>query len=308
MKHIPVLYDEVLEYLDPKPGGLYIDGTVGYGGHASLILEACKGSCTLIGSDRDQQALSHTKERLSSYDSVDLFHGSYAELPKYLDKQGINELDGVLLDLGASSPQFDEGERGFSFSVDGPLDMRFDLSSSKTAAEILNTYPEKDLANILYKYGEEKASRKIAKAIVEQRKVQPFERTSELVFLLEELIGAQYRRAKIHPATRTFQALRIETNDELKQVEEALPQFIARLKKGGRIAVISFHSLEDRIVKDAFKFAAKECICPKEFPVCRCDKSSMVKILTKKPITATKTEINKNVRSRSAKLRVAERI
>jgi 16S rRNA (cytosine1402-N4)-methyltransferase len=311
MKHKPVLLEEVLEYLQPRSEGIYVDGTVGYGGHTNAILELCSkdnSKCTVIGFDRDKQALDSTKERLKNFDSVHLVHSSYAGIPEALDELNIDLVDGILLDIGASSPQFDDPQRGFSFSNDGPLDMRFDLSgSSVTAAEIVNTYQFNELIRIFREYGEERYAKFAAQAIVKRREEQVFERTSDLATLLKEKLGSRYIRSSIHPATRVFQALRIEVNQELEHLKQALPNLITRLKPGGRIIVISFHSLEDRIVKETFKYAAKDCICPKDFPVCRCDKDQTLTILTKKPITATKIEIKNNVRSRSAKMRVAER-
>lgn len=308
MKHQPVLVEEVIEALNIKEGGMYLDGTVGYGGHAEAILKAGKGSLKYIGLDRDKAALETTEGRLKKYKNVVLLHASYNDVLSVAEEEDIELLDGILLDLGASSPQFDEAQRGFSFQKDGPLDMRFDVSRGITAAEVLNTYQKDKLAKILREYGEEKYAGKIAASVEMYRKKKQFKATSELKTLIEHVIPRRFWQKNIHPATRTFQALRIEVNNELGELEEALPKLISMLAPGGRIAVISFHSLEDRIVKRAFKLAAKECVCPKEFPVCRCDKKITARIITKKPIRPTKTEIKNNVRSRSAKLRVAERV
>ena len=300
MQHLPVLLEEVIAALKIKKGGIYLDGTVGYGGHAQAILE--KGG-KVIGIDRDQQAIEYTQKKLPE---VELYQGSYADIDNILEEQSV---DGILLDLGASSPQFDQAERGFSFKADGPLDMRFDVNGTKkTAADILNTYQQPRLEKIIREYGQERFAKKIAKAIVNNRKTKKFARTDDLRQLIEKVIPRRAWPPAIHPATRTFQALRIEVNQELDQLEEALPKLVDRLKKGGRIVVISFHSLEDRIVKHFYKLAEKSCVCPLEFPECRCDKQPTLQIVTKKPITATKTEIKQNARSRSAKMRVAERI
>jgi 16S rRNA (cytosine1402-N4)-methyltransferase len=302
MKHVPVLLNECIEALQIKDGGVYIDGTVGYGGHAEAILKSGR-NITLIGFDRDEEAIASTSKRLKG-ENVRLHHASYHQIPEYLTEP----VDGILLDLGASSPQFDKAERGFSIKQDGPLDMRFDISQQETAADIVNTYREDDLYRILKDYGEERFARKIAKAIVSSRKDFPIETTSQLTALIEDVIPRKFWPRSIHPATKTFQALRIEVNNELNILTDAIPALIAMLKPGGRLAVISFHSLEDRIVKQAFKKAEKSCICPKEFPVCRCDKEQTAKIITKKPVTASKIQIKQNVRARSAKLRVIEHV
>lgn len=302
MRHKPVLLNEVIEALNLKSDGIYLDGTLGYGGHAEAILK--RGVKKLIGLDRDEDALKSAKDRLESFKNTEFHHASYAEAHEVIDK----ELDGILLDLGASSPQFDDPERGFSLKQDGPLDMRFDIGSKKTAADILNTYRQDRLIKLIREYGEERHAAKIAKAIVRARREKKFSRTFELKELIEKTIPRKSWPKNIHPATRTFQALRIEVNNELEILKKALPILVNMLKAGGRIAVISFHSLEDRIVKQAFRLAEKSCVCPKEIPVCRCDKEQTLKVISKKPIQPTKTEIKNNVRSRSAKLRVAERL
>lgn len=308
MKHLPVLLDEVLEGLDLKQGGIYIDGTVGYGGHTLKIADQFNCSLKIYGFDRDTDALDSLKEKQAAYPCLELVHASYAQAAEYLRESGVDQVDGILLDVGVSSPQLDQAERGFSLRFDGPLDMRFDVNGTKTtAADILNTYHNSDLIRIFSEYGEERYAKKIADAICKDRVDQKFQSTLQLVELIERIIPRSRWPKNIHPATRVFQALRIEVNQELEQLKQALPDLVSLLKPGGRIAVISFHSLEDRIVKQFFREAEKDCICPKAFPQCICDKDQLLKIITKKPITATKTEIKNNARSRSAKLRIAER-
>jgi len=306
-KHLPVLEKEIIEALEPKAGMIILDGTVGYGGHATALYKT-ESSLTYIGLDRDLTAITATKDRLRAYDNVHIVHESYRDADTVLEGLGIPLVDGILLDLGASSPQFDEPERGFSFMKDGPLDMRFDIDrQEKTAADILNTYPVQELISIFREYGEERYAKTIATAIVDRRKETPFVQTQDLSSLLEGMTP-KHKQGRIHPATRVFQALRIEVNQELKQLKEALPKLVNLLKPGGTIAIISFHSLEDRIVKQFFREAQKDCVCPKEFPVCRCKKEQTLKIITKKPIQAAKTEIQSNPRSRSAKMRIAQRV
>ncbi len=305
--HQPVMPNEVLAYLQPKEGGMYLDGTTGAGGHSRLILETANGKATLLGLDRDAEILAIAKENLKEFSGVTLVHASYAQALEAAKEQGFEGFDGILLDLGASSLQFDRPERGFSFKEDGPLDMRFDVSGGlQTAADIVNTYPQKELARIFREYGEEKHASLIAKAIVTDRKIAPFHSTRQLADLISRIMPRKHT-LRIHPATCVFQALRIEVNQELETIKSALPELIGLLKQGGRIVVISFHSLEDRLVKQAFREAEIDCVCPPDFPVCRCDKQSMIKVLTKKPVLPTKKEIKNNLRSRSAKLRAAER-
>jgi 16S rRNA (cytosine1402-N4)-methyltransferase len=309
MKHQPVLLEEVLEGLSLKEGGVYIDGTVGYGGHTFAMADQKKCSLTIYGFDRDKDALDSVEQSLDSYPCLKLIQASYAQAREQLAELGVRQVDGILLDIGVSSPQLDQAERGFSLRFDGPLDMRFDVNSTKmTAADILNTYHQSDLARIFSEYGEERFAKKIAGAICKDRVDQKFASTLQLVELIERIIPRSRWPKNIHPATRVFQALRIEVNQELEQLKIALPELVSLLKPGGRIAIISFHSLEDRIVKNFFRYAQKDCICPKEFPKCVCDKEQLLKVITKKPITATKTEIKINARSRSAKLRIAERV
>jgi len=300
--HQPVLLTEVIAALQPRSGGIYIDGTVGAGGHAAAILEASAPDGQLYGLDQDERALALAGERLSGFfDRVHLLHANFDRLHQH----HLPPADGILLDLGVSSMQFDQPERGFSFQADGPLDMRMDPSATETAADLVNHLPEGDLADLIYQYGEERQSRRIARAIVQDR---PFERTQELADLIARVVrsgkGGQRGKPKIHPATRTFQALRIAVNDELGALERVLPQAIAQLAPGGRLAIISFHSLEDRIVKKYFQQEARDCICPPEQPVCTCRHKATIHIITKKPITPSLAEIDVNPRARSAKLRV----
>lgn len=301
--HQPVLYQEVLEALLPKKGGLYVDGTVGLGGHARGILEASPNG-QLLGLDVDPQALELAGQRLAEFsDQVVLRRGSYGQLAKHLEAVGWDAVDGVLLDLGASSMQFDKPERGFSFLKGGPLDMRFDPGSPLTADELVNKWPEADLADTLFRYGEEPKSRRIARAIVSAR---PVHSTVQLAEVIAKAAGG--RRGGIHPATRSFQALRIAVNRELEILEAALPQAVAALKPGGRLAVISFHSLEDRTVKLFFRQESRDCLCPPEQLVCTCGHKASIKEIARRPIRPTPEEVEVNPRSRSARLRVAEKL
>jgi 16S rRNA (cytosine1402-N4)-methyltransferase len=304
-RHIPVLLDEVVNGLAVESGGLYLDATVGGGGHASAILEASRPSGRLLGLDRDPEAVKRAARRLSTYgDRATVVHASYVDLLTVADKRGLLPLDGVLFDLGFSSWQIEDPARGFSFSADGPLDMRFDpTSSGVTAAELVNQLPASELADVLYEYGEETQSRRIAAAIVSAR---PIASTQELVQVIIDAVG--HRRGRLHPATLTFQALRIAVNRELEGIEVALPQAIQALRPGGRLAVIAFHSLEDRIVKRYFRRESRDCICPPELPVCRCDHRRTVRRLTRKPIMPSEREIEANPRARSGRLRIVEKL
>ncbi len=300
--HQPIMVAEILDALRPKDHHLYIDGTLGAGGHTAAILSVAP-QARIIAFDRDPEAIALAKSRLEGFD-VTIIHDSYISMQKVLHSYDIDGLaDGILLDLGASSMQFDRAERGFAFRLDGPLDMRFDPSSDgPTAADLVNELPADALADILYRFGEEKQSRRIARAIVEAR---PIYTTRQLATLIEKL---PHSREKIHPATRTFQALRIAVNDELKAVEAVIPMAIACLRTGGRLAVLTFHSLEDRLVKQAFKQAATDCLCPPKQPLCTCGHVATVRLINRKPIVASETEIKDNQRARSAKLRVVERL
>ncbi len=303
--HIPVLLQEVITALRPQSGSHYLDATVGAGGHAAAILEHSSPDGQLFGFDQDQSALELAAQVLSRFGQrVHLFHANFDRLTEVARAQQLPRLDGILLDLGVSSMHLDRSERGFSFQADGPLDMRMDPSSGQTAADLVNHLPEVELANLIYRYGEERHSRRIARAIV---KARPIRRTAELAQVVARAAGySRQEQAKIHPATRTFQALRIATNDELGALERVLPQAIAWLKPGGRLAVISFHSLEDRIVKQFFQRESQDCICPPEQPVCTCRHKATVNIITKRPIVPNLSEIDANPRARSAKLRVVE--
>jgi 16S rRNA (cytosine1402-N4)-methyltransferase len=300
--HLPVLYEEVIAGLQIEPGGFYVDGTIGAGGHAIGILEASAPDGRLLGMDVDPEALQISRRRLARFGTrITLVHASYVSIKAQVDALALGTADGVLLDLGLSSMQVDQAERGFSFQETGPLDMRFDPSAPKTAADLVNTLPEQELADLIYRYGEEPASRVIARAIVGAR---PIRTTAELANIIAHVV----RRRKIHPATRTFQALRIAVNDELKQLREGLPAALSVLGPEGRLAVISFHSLEDRIVKQFLAHEARDCICPPEALVCTCGHRATVEIITRKPIQPSSHEVARNPRSHSARLRIAAKL
>ena len=304
MQHVPVLFHEVLDTLNLIPGGLYVDGTVGAGGHAQGILKAISPEGKLLGLDRDPAALEIAESRLAEFGNrVVLIHSSYTDLKLHLNNLNWKSVDGILLDLGLSSMQLDNPERGFSFRKSGPLDMRFDTSQPFSAADLINESSKDDLANLIFRYGEERYSRKIADAIIANR---PLEDTQELADIIESAI--RNKPSRIHPATRTFQALRIAVNQELKALEAFLPTALDALNPGGRLAVIAFHSLEDRIVKQFFRKESKDCICPPEIPQCVCEHKKQLKEISRRPIRPEDKEILDNPRSRSAKLRVAEKI
>ena len=306
--HQSVLLRPAVEALAIRPDGIYLDGTLGGAGH-SFEIAARLTTGRLIGLDRDEAALAAARERLKPYtDRVTLVHSNFAQLDQVLDRLEIPAVDGMLFDLGVSSPQLDDAERGFSYMHDAPLDMRMDRSGGLTAYEVVNTWPEAELKRILYTYGEERYAPRIAAAIGKRRAEKPIETTLELAELIRAAMSPQALREKQHPAKRSFQAIRIAVNDELTAVERMLASAIDRLNPGGRLAVITFHSLEDRLVKSAMQEAAKGCICPKEFPVCVFGRTPKVKILTRHPIVADEAELAENPRARSAKLRVAERI
>jgi 16S rRNA (cytosine1402-N4)-methyltransferase len=314
MTHKPVLYKEIIHALQPKRGGRYIDGTLGAGGHARGILEACTPDGLLLGLDVDPQALALSRETLAPYAEggrTHLVQASYITLTKQLAALQWDSVDGIVLDLGASSMQFDNAERGFSFMQDGPLDMRFGPHAFQSAEDIVNTFDEKDLADLIFRYGEDRNSRKIARAIVENR---PLHTTRELVAVIEK--ASPRRGDRVHPATQTFQALRIAVNGELESVESVLPQAVAALRRrpervegsGGRLAVISFHSLEDRIVKDFFREQSKDLVNPPYERIYEVERKAVVKLINKKPIVPSEEETKENPRARSAKLRVIEKI
>lgn len=307
--HAPVLLKETIDGLNIKENGIYLDGTLGGGGHSRQILERLGENGRLIGLDKDIEAIEYTREKLSVYGEKFLaVNEDYEFFDKVLDDLGIELIDGILLDIGVSSYQFDKGERGFSYNYDAPLDMRMDRNSQLTAKKIVNEYSEDELTKIFYEYGEEKWAKRIAEFIVKDRKEKDIETTFELTEIIKKAIPSRVRREGGHPSRQVFQALRIETNDELGKLKRSINRMVKRLNKGGRIAVISFHSLEDRIVKEEFKELNLDCICPPEFPKCVCDKKREVKIITRKPIVAGKEELEFNHRSRSAKLRIAERL
>ena len=306
--HQSVLLDECIDNLNIDPQGIYVDGTLGGAGHSSQIA-ARLTTGRLIGVDRDQVALQAAGERLKPWaDRVTLVHSNFQEIAAILDDLGIPQVDGILLDLGVSSPQLDEVSRGFSYMADAPLDMRMDRSGGLTAHEVVNTWPREELRRILYDYGEERYAPQIASAIVRKREVKPIETTLELVDIIRSAMPPQALREKQHPAKRSFQAIRIAVNDELAAVEKVMGNAIGRLASGGRLCVITFHSLEDRIVKSAMQAAAKGCTCPPEFPVCVCGNRPKVRLVTRKPITSTQKELDENPRARSAKLRVCEKL
>ena len=306
--HISVLLNESIEALNVRPDGIYLDGTLGGAGHSAEILRRLSTGL-LIGVDRDPKALAAAQERLAfGLDRVRLVHSNFQELDSILDGLGIPAVDGMLFDLGVSSPQLDEARRGFSYMADAPLDMRMDPGDSLTAAEIVNTWPQEELRRILFAYGEERYAPLIAAAIVRRREHAPIETTLELVDVIRSAMPQKALREKQHPAKRSFQAIRIAVNDELGAVDRMLTRAVDRLNPGGRLAVITFHSLEDRIVKNAMAQAAKGCTCPPEFPVCVCGKKPTVRLITKKPIVSAEAELAANPRARSAKLRVAEKL
>ena len=308
-KHVSVLFDECMEGLNIKPDGIYVDGTLGGGGHSSGICEKLGPNGTLIGIDRDQDALNAASKRLEKYNCNKIFvQSNYSDIASVLEELEIDEIDGALLDLGVSSFQLDNPERGFSYMNDAPLDMRMSQSDSFTAADVVNDYDKKELTNIISKYGEERWASRIADFIVKAREDKPLESTFELVDVIKAAIPASARRTGPHPAKRTFQAIRIEVNDELGQLERAVEEFCDVLAPKGRLCIITFHSLEDRIVKDIFNQRANPCTCPKEFPVCVCGKKADIKKVTGKPIVSSEEELEVNPRARSAKLRVAQKI
>ncbi len=302
--HKPVLYKEIIHALQPQTGGRYVDGTLGAGGHARGILEASAPDGQLLGLDVDPQALAIARKTLAPYEHrIHLAQASYASLTSRLQELGWSEVDGIVLDLGASSMQFDTAERGFSFMQDAPLDMRFGPDAMQTAADIVNSYSERELADLIYEYGEERDSRKIARAIVAKR---PLHTTRELVAAIEAV--SPRRGDRLHPATRTFQALRIAVNNELSSIESVLPQAVAALQAKGRLAVISFHSLEDRIVKEFFRNQSKDLVNPPYERIYEEERKATLKEVNRKPISPSEEETENNPRARSAKLRIAEKI
>lgn len=304
-KHIPVLLQECIEGLNIKEDGIYVDGTLGGAGHSAEIAKKMKRGL-LIGIDRDQEAIAAAKVRLSKYDYVKYVYGNHDDIKEILKQEKINGVDGILLDLGVSSYQLDEAERGFSYIKDAKLDMRMDLEAKTTAEQIINKYPEERLTEIFFAYGEEKFAKKIAKKICVERMKKPIQTTQELVNIIESVVP-KWNKKEGHPAKRVFQAIRIEVNDELKPLYDTIKDCIEVLNPGGRLCVITFHSLEDRIVKKAYIDAEGRCTCPSDLPYCICGKKSLGKMINKKPIIATDEEMKNNSRSKSAKLRIFEK-
>lgn len=308
-KHISVLLDETIEGLDIKPDGIYVDGTMGGAGHGYEVCKRLGPNGRYIGIDRDEAAIAAGKQRLSGFeDKVSIVRGNYSSACEILKELNIEKVDGIMLDLGVSSHQLDVAERGFSYMADAPLDMRMDKRQERTAYDIVNGYSEHELARIIREYGEDKFAQNISKHIVAMRQKKPIETTGELNEAIRAAIPMKIQKTLGHPSKRTFQAIRIELNEELEELRTALENMIDLLKPGGRFCIITFHSLEDRMVKTMFKKEESPCTCPPEFPVCVCGKKPRVKIITKKPILPSETEQEENSRARSAKLRVLERI
>ena len=308
-KHISVMYNECIEGLQIKPDGIYVDGTLGGAGHSKGILEKLGESGRLICNDLDTTAIENAKNVLSEHlEKVIFLHDDYKNLIYNLEDLGLENVDGILLDLGVSSPQIDDPNRGFSYSKPAPLDMRMDREQELDAKAVVNGYSEEELAKIFFEYGEDKLSRKIARAIIREREKEEITTTDRLADIIERCYPQGYRFKHGHPAKRVFQAIRIEVNGELEGLYEFIYNVALKLKVGGRMAVITFHSLEDRIVKNAFNELEKDCICDKRLPVCVCNKRQEVKIITKKPIVASEEELKKNKRAENAKLRIIERV
>ena len=308
-EHRTVLLDRTIEYLKVVPGGVYVDCTLGGGGHSLEILKRLGERGRLIGIDRDQNAIKAAGERLASFsDKAVLVHGNFRDIRRIVHGIGITAVDGVVMDLGVSSHQLDQRERGFSYMQDAPLDMRMDRQQSLTAMEVVNTYSEADLARVISGYGEERWARRIAAFIVREREKAPIKTTGQLVDIIKAAIPASARRKGPHPAKRTFQALRIEVNDELGILERAVKDGVDLLNSGGRICVITFHSLEDRKIKNVFKELENPCTCPPKAPACICGKKPVIRVVTRKPVVPDKEEIQQNPRARSAGLRVAEKL
>jgi 16S rRNA (cytosine1402-N4)-methyltransferase len=307
--HITVMREEAVDGLRIKPDGIYVDCTLGGAGHSQLIAEQLSSSGRLIAIDQDETALNHAKEKLKTYQEKIIFvKSNFRYLREVVQQQGFQKVDGILFDLGVSSPQLDVAERGFSYQEDAPLDMRMDRNQPLSAQTIVNEWEEKELARIFFQYGEEKFSRQIARQIVKAREQKKIVTTGELVELIKQGIPAPARRAGGHPAKRTFQAIRIAVNDELNAVEEALHDAIQLLAKDGRICVITFHSLEDRICKQVFAKYTGGCTCPPDFPQCVCGNQPEIKLISRKPVLPSQTELDENNRARSAKLRIAEKL
>lgn len=307
-KHKSVLLDETIESLNIKPNGIYVDGTLGGGGHSYEIAKRLTDGGRLIGIDQDEDAIRAAKERLSEFaDRVTIVRDNYCNMPKVLDEQGISKVDGILLDIGVSSYQLDEAERGFTYKQDAPLDMRMDQRQEMTAKDIVNGYSEEDLYRIIRDYGEDKFAKNIAKHIVQARQIKPVETTFELDEIIKAAIPMKFRATGGHPAKKTFQAIRIELNRELEVLDESIDAMTDLLNDNGRLCIITFHSLEDRIVKTRFRKNENPCTCPPDFPVCVCGKKPKGKVITRKPIVPDEEELEENKRAKSSKLRVFER-
>jgi len=305
--HKPVMLDECINLLNIKPNGIYVDATLGGGGHSKEILKRLNDGM-LIGIDQDDFALSKAKDNLKDYNNVIFVKNNFSNIDNILNELSINEVDGILMDLGVSSFQLDDPERGFSYRYDAPLDMRMSKDNPISAMDVVNNYDEDELYRIIRDYGEERYAKRIANTICRKRREKPIRTTFELVDIIKSSLPSASKRETGHPAKRTFQAIRIEVNGELTILEKSIFDGIERLKRGGRIAIITFHSLEDRIVKNSFVTMSRGCTCPNDFPVCVCGNKPKVKIITKKPITSSENELLKNPRSSSAKLRIAEKI
>ena len=306
--HVSVLLNECLEALNIKEDGIYVDCTLGGAGHSSQIVKRLSKNGRLIGIDQDRDALRAAGERLQNFSNVTLVHNNFHNIGAILEELGVEKVDGILMDLGVSSYQLDEGERGFSYMKDAPLDMRMNRENNFSAYDVVNDYSEEELYRIIRDYGEEKFAKRIANFIVNKRSEKNIETTLELVEIIKDAIPAKARREGPHPAKRTFQAIRIEVNSELSILNKAIEDGVNKLNSGGRMAIITFHSLEDRIVKNKFRDLAVSCRCPKEFPVCICGENAKVKVISRKAIEPSKQEVEENPRSRSAKLRVIEKL
>lgn len=307
-KHVSVLLDETVNGLNIKPNGIYVDGTLGGAGHSSEIVKHLNDKGLLIGIDQDKEALKAAREKLKDNENVEYVHNNFHEIKDILDELNIEKIDGIMLDLGVSSYQLDNGDRGFSYMQDAKLDMRMDTDSNFSAYDVVNNYSEEELLRVIRNYGEEKFAKRIVFNIIKGRKVKAIETTFELVDIIRKSIPTKNQRKGGHPAKRTFQAIRIEVNGELEILNQTIDDAVSSLNVGGRIAIITFHSLEDRIVKTKFKELQNPCTCPSSFPICICGKKPRVKIITKKPIYPSEEELAVNKRSSSAKLRIAEKI
>ena len=305
--HVSVLREQCITGLSIKKGGIYVDGTLGGAGHSFRICEELSSTGRLIGIDQDINAINKSKEILKDFSNVTYVRNNFSNITNILDELEIDFIDGILLDLGVSSHQLDERERGFSYMQDAPLDMRMDIRQTFTAYDVINNYEKKDLERVIYDYGEEKWTKRIVEFIIKEREIKPIETTFELVEIIKKAIPKKAREDG-HPAKRTFQAVRIEVNNELLIIKDTIKNVWERMNIGGRICIITFHSLEDRIVKHTFKELAESCICPKEFPICVCNNKPKIKLVNRKPIVADETEVLNNSRSKSAKLRIAEKI